>query len=699
METEVFKEAFHIIPTELYAFAADTLRFSHVNTCAQQNLQYPISKLMEMSPIDIKPEFNEISFRTLLKQAGRHRSEDINFTTKHLRKDGTQYDAHVTLRYIEGSNPHYLAVVHEVSSQMETEADAISMMGKLNTAIEALPDGFALFDENDRLVICNSKFRELYTPSIPAIIRGTSFKSILRYGLKQGQYVEAYGREEEWLHERLEMHSRADSVVEHRMADGRWLRILERKTSDGGRVGLRIDITELKEKQLELERTALTDSLTGLANRHGLSAFLAGAPAMLVPDERLALFHIDLDKFKAINDAIGHDAGDFVLRNVSQGLSAKVTADDRVVIARVGGDEFVVAMATTMGDAEMHAFAEDLRIALTDPVIFDGRLCQVGASIGISFWSHEAPISMEQALLDADTALLQAKGLGRNICLLFKKEMRNQAVSAAHIASEIKEGLKWGDFVPFFQPQVELPSGRVRGLEALARWRHSDGTHWSASAFMDIAKEAGLGSSLDREMIEKSLDAFKRLEETGIPTQRLSLNMSSSHLRDPFLVDQLCQDVETRGLETSMVALEILESTLLDDRCSSISVNIHALAEAGFRIELDDFGTGHTAIASLREFPVHQIKIDRSLIRSIDTNPDVLAITEGIFNLCRKLGVEALAEGVETEHEAKTLVEIGFEVFQGFYFAHPMSEWDLCNWFVNRADIRTRTATDILANA
>lgn len=574
-----------------------------------------------------------------------------------------------------------------MSAQIKAEAEASAATKKLNTAIEALPDGFALYDDEDRLVICNSKYRELYALNAPAIVEGASFESILRFGLARGQFPTAIGREEEWLRERLETHRRADNMVEQELPGGRWLRILERETSDGGRVGVRIDITELKEKQFELERTALTDSLTGLANRHGLSAFLDRVPATLVLGERLALLHLDLDKFKAINDAIGHNAGDYVLKNVSRELSTLVRMGERAIIARVGGDEFVIAMATGMGDAAVHAFAEELRMTITDPITFNGRLCQVGASIGISFWSDRAPISIEQALLDADTALIQGKGLGRNVSLLFRKEMRDQTVSAAHIAAEIKEGLKWGDFVPFFQPQVALPSGRVCGLEALARWCHSDGTHWPAAAFMDIAKETGLSSALDRDMISKSLDMLKRLEKVGVTMPRLSLNMSSSHLRDPFLVDQLCQGVEARGLDTSMVALEILESTLLDDRCSTISANIHALAGSGFRIELDDFGTGHTAIASLREFPVHQIKIDRSLIRSIDTVPEARAITEGIFNLCHGLGVEALAEGVETEREVKTLVEIGFRVFQGFYFAHPMSEWDLCNWLTNKDDV------------
>lgn len=206
----------------------------------------------------------------------------------------------------------------------------------LATALEALPDGFVLYDDQDRLVICNDRYREIYPESAPAMVKGASFKEILEYGLEQGQYVDAIGREVDWLHARLSAHRRLNSTVEQRLSSGKWLRIVERSTRDGGRVGLRMDITELKRNQRMLEQAAFCDSLTGLMNRRGLMDTLDVLQASLAPNERIAILHFDLDKFKSVNDAQGHAAGDFVLQHCADILREHVSDDS--MVARAGGD-------------------------------------------------------------------------------------------------------------------------------------------------------------------------------------------------------------------------------------------------------------------------------------------------------------------------------------------------------------------------
>jgi len=291
---------------------------------------------------------------------------------------------------------------------------------------------------------------------------------------------------------------------------------------------------------------------------------------------------------------------------------------------------------------------------------------------------------MEQCLLDADTALMVGKSSGRNRTVFFNEDMRKTAQKTAQIAANIKEGLDHGQFVPFYQPQFEMPAGRICGFEALARWADGSGRYRTAETFIDIAKETGLVTQIDRVVLAESLKAVNALTRTMQHAPRMTLNLSGIHLRNPNLVELLRAKLMEHGVSPSQIVFEIVESTLLDDRTEQISANIHKLASAGFRIDLDDFGAGHTALTSLYKFPVDRIKIDKSLIRGIDKEKKKCAIVEGVFELCKKLDVGVIAESVETEAEYQTLSQLGITHFQGFLFARPMPFKDLAPWLEQR---------------
>lgn len=606
-------------------------------------------------------------------------------------------DGHGRHRWLQGrgtperladGSVRWLTFVFDISAQITAEAEAAKAVNQLAVAMEAIPDGFALFDEQERFITCNLLFRKLYPETSALLVKGASFESILRADIATEKYKLSKSQQEDWISKRLTQYRGANSAEEIERADGRWFRVLERPTSTGGRVAFCIDITKTKARQAELENAALTDALTGLLNRRGISDRISNTNQWVATGERIAFLHLDLDKFKTVNDALGHEAGDFVLTTVSSTLEK--FAGDRAEIARVGGDEFVVALPSQQDEDQIFTFAESLRAAITKPSHFKGRLCQVGASIGISFWCPTGPDPVEQALLDADTALMQGKTLGRNRTVIFRNCMRAKAVKTAHIASKIKESLGEGRFVPFFQPQIEWPSGRVCGFETLVRWIGEDGSVTPAGAFIDVANETGLILDIDREMLTLGLDALYNLTREGLETPQLSVNLSSATLRSPDLLGTVLDAMGWRGLEHAQLNIEILESTLLDDRSDTIGANINALAKAGFRIELDDFGTGHTALASLRQFPVHRIKIDRSLITMIDSDPSLQAITEGIFSLCQRLGVDTIAEGIETDAELAMLSQIGISKFQGYKLAKPMPYATLVHWLSDRGDLKRR---------
>jgi diguanylate cyclase (GGDEF)-like protein len=582
----------------------------------------------------------------------------------------------------------WLTFAFDITAQITAEAEAAKAVNQLAVAMEAIPDGFALFDENERFVTCNATYLKLFPASAHLCSERSSFEDILRNDVCSGNYDLPADQYETLISQRLASYRRGEGTMELQRADRRWMRLLERATSTGGRVVFAIDVTETKARQAELENAALTDALTGLLNRRGISERISNTGLWVQPEERIAFLHLDLDKFKTVNDALGHEAGDHVLTTVSHKLVE--LAGTRAEVARVGGDEFVIALPTEAEQDYIYEFAVQLRATITKPNRFKGRLCQVGASIGISLWCPAGFDTVEQALLDADTALMQGKTLGRNQTVVFRDEMRAKAVETAQIASRIKDSLREGQFIPYFQPQIEWPNGKVFGFETLVRWIGKDGTVTPASAFINVADETGLILDIDREMLTRGLDALDHFNSMGLDRPSISINLSGALLRSPDLLDTVLDAVGWRGIDHEQINIEIIESTLLDDRSDMIASNINALASAGFRIELDDFGTGHTALASLRQYPVHRIKIDRSLITSIDSDPSLQAITEGIFSLCQRLGIETIAEGIETDAELAQLQHIGISRFQGYRLAKPMPFHEVTDWLAARGSIERR---------
>ena len=569
----------------------------------------------------------------------------------------------------------------DITNQVQSRQRAEKAEQRLRDAIEALPAGFWLFDANDRLIMFNERYRRMYASSAEILGPGVTFEDVLRFGLDRGQYPEAEGREEEWLQRVLEDRRKKIYELEYKLDNGRWIRSSNSPTSEGGYVGFRVDITELKTKQAELEKAAESDALTGLLNRRGLARLLGTLERDIEPSSRIVALHVDLDKFKAVNDAIGHDAGDHVLKAAARRMTEDCVPGE--IVARIGGDEFLLVGMADAEDETLLARAEKLRRAITRPVVFQGRLCQVGATVGIGCWTKGAD-PVERVVADADIALNAGKRDGRNCTRLFTADMRRASVEQAIIAQEIREALENEQVEPWFQPQFAIDGQDVTGFESLARWLHPERGVISAGVFVPPAVEAGIAPDIDRVVREGSLAFLRDMTAALGGRPKLSINISSAQLSDASIVDQIDWQVDAYGLHPEQVRIEILESTLLDDRSSQIAENIRAFAARGYPIELDDFGTGHAAIASLRQYPVSRIKIDRSLVRGIDRDESSFVITETIVTLARKLGLEVLAEGVETANELAILGDIGCSAVQGYHLGRPMPAGDALAWLQDR---------------
>lgn len=678
----LLQHAFETSPGEAMAFDAHSLQIVLTNQQLRANLQYDADDLTRLTIGDLCPEHAIDDLQGQLAPLISGQVPSIILTLAHRRKDGTPYEAELRLTLDAGPPPLILAQGVDATALQSARRAARNAANTLIDAVETLPDGFVLYDKDDRLVVCNSRYREIYALSAPAMIPGATFEEILRFGLENGQYAEAVGREEDWLSERMAHHLDQSATVEQLLTDGRWLRIVERRTPDGGRVGIRVDITDIKRKQHQLEMAAETDVLTGLLNRRGVTSFLTAAAAELTTQERLAVLHLDLDRFKSINDALGHDAGDHVLTEVGDRLRMHVRHRD--VVARIGGDEFLVLMQTRLTDEQLVTIADRIRHDIARPILYRGRQCLVGASVGVATWDLGATHKLDSIVSDADIALNLGKRGGRNRTELFHPSMRHGTVSNALLAQQIRAALNAGQIHPHFQPQLSIDGASVIGFEALARWNHPERGLLTAATFLPAAAEAGLVPDIDTTILTKSLAFVRTLLDAGVSAPRVSLNISAAQLADATLLPRLLRQVSSFGLQPAHIRFEILEATLLDERAGLGAETVRNLAEAGFAIELDDFGTGHSAIGSLRRFPVDRIKMDQSLVRNIDKDTDTQVIAKAIIDLAGRFGLGVLAEGVESAEEHDVLQRLGCIGLQGYLYARPMSVPDVLGWMARR---------------
>lgn len=590
---------------------------------------------------------------------------------------------------------------HKIAETLQdSEIMAKKAQQRLWAAIEALPEAFVIYDAEDRLVICNMKYKEVYAASAPAIFEGAAFEDVIQFGLDNGQYPEAEGQEEAWLQERLDRHQNPSGPMEQSLPGDKFLQIHEVRTKVGDTVGFRTDVTELRRQKSalecqasELERQAvalnnakqdaevasLTDALTGLGNRRGLDLLLDDWAQQFAPGFEVALIHVDLDHFKAINDVFGHAAGDHVLCVVSQILRDSVRSNE--YIARVGGDEFVIAATSMNAQRAAKTIADRIITACQVSVDFDGKELRFGASIGIAFAKK---LGIGNLMENADIALYHAKASGRNRCTLFTPDLRSVAEEKKRLADELLRAIANDQICPHFQPQVSAEGQELVGVEALARWHHPTMGLVPPNVFLPVAEELGRLGDIDDIILRKSLETVQRLKLQGIQIPKLSVNLSYRRLKEESLFNQL----EELRPWPCQLAFELLETIDYDQAADSFNWMLDKLRDQDIEIELDDFGSGRASITTLLRLRPDRIKIDRQLVSSIASevsgaNPLVKAICE----MGKSLNIEMTAEGVETEVQARVLKRLGCSVFQGYLFSPALPEHDLTQWIADQ-DLR-----------
>jgi len=433
----------------------------------------------------------------------------------------------------------------------------------------------------------------------------------------------------------------------------------------------------------EMEDIGFHDPLTGLPNRRALTRMLEtllGKASMA--DPIVGVLHIDLSRFKAINDEHGELVGDAVLRDVAARLTQRTCHED--VVMRTGGNEFVVVCQRFRSIKRLGAFAERIIEEVSKKRTIGDISIQLDACIGIAGSSGRS-LGAEQLLMDAALALRSVKSQGTSGHQMFVPEMRERFENSNAVAGELREAMEKGHIEPWFQPQISLETGLVCGVESLVRWVDPERGLISPGVFLPTAQDVGLMEELDGMLRRKALASAKRFRDAGLGAQHVGLNITAALLGDPDMVDRLSWEVEVAGLTPDLVSIEILESVMIDEAAAApIKANIARLSALGFFIELDDFGTGHSGLSSLRDLKVNRVKIDRSFVSGIDRNPELATFTNALINLALSLNIEVLAEGVETEAEREWLMHHGCHIIQGFLYAGAMPEHELVAWIDQR---------------
>jgi diguanylate cyclase (GGDEF)-like protein/PAS domain S-box-containing protein len=437
------------------------------------------------------------------------------------------------------------------------------------------------------------------------------------------------------------------------------------------------DIAERKRIEKRIRDLALIDALTGLSNRSAFRTRLDDAIARSQRSGRpAALILMDLNKFKAVNDNFGHPAGDALLIEVAKLLRANTRKTDTV--ARLGGDEFAIILTDLQDMDVVQITIGRIVEAVCTPMVIDGSLIKVGTSLGVAFYPHDDE-DADGLIRKADLALYQAKATGEDTYRIFDRELQRAARGRKTIEDDLRLAIVRQSFLLHFQPQIDVASHTLIGAEALIRWQHPTRGLLRPLEFIPIAEATGLVGAIGDWVLELSCRQMAAWDAQGAPVERIAVNVSLRQFRDDSLIRKIRDCLAATGLAPDRLELEITE-TALDRDVDTLIASLAALRDMGVRLAMDDFGAGYASLSYLRRFPVERLKIDQSFVRNIGRSASDAAFPRAIIGLAQGLGLDVLAEGIETEAEANFFVKAGCPKMQGHLFAKPMPVDEFAAW-------------------
>ncbi len=480
----------------------------------------------------------------------------------------------------------------------------------------------------------------------------------------------------------------------HLQAEG----MREEETEELTIIGTAQDITDRKQAEQAIHRLAYYDSLTGLANRVLFKDRLSNALSHAERHHRhLATLFIDLDRFKIINDTLGHTVGDLLLTHVAERLSESVRQSDSVgrhadrepshALARLGGDEFTILLTTLAQPEDAGRVARRILDSLAHPFSIDGHEIFISASIGISIYPSDGT-TVETLLKNADSAMYHAKEQGRNNCQFYSSGLNTAAAERLDLERDLRRALERQEFVVYYQPTLNIHSRTILGAEALIRWKHPTRGLVPPGVFLTAANDTGLIRPMDEWVLREACCQVKTWEQAGLPAITISANVSNSLFHGRTLSGTVADVLRNSGLNPCRLELELTESIAMRDVEASVTM-LEELRAMGVRLSIDDFGTGYSSLSYLQRFPLSRLKIDQSFVRDLLTNVNNAKITRAIIAMAHSLNLSVLAEGVETEAQLARLRDEGCDEVQGYLFSRPVCAQDFEALLRIDADART----------
>ncbi|OGW60339.1 MAG: hypothetical protein A2V83_10375 [Nitrospirae bacterium RBG_16_64_22] len=444
------------------------------------------------------------------------------------------------------------------------------------------------------------------------------------------------------------------------------------KTAREGRSVLAVflrDVTARKQAETRLTYLAYYDGLTGLPNRMLFADRLKQAMLEGIRGDRpVAVILMDVDRFRALNDTLGHEAGDQILRAVGRRLLLSIRESD--TLARLGGDEFGIVLTGLQGEDGIGRAIRRIMDSFTEPLSVEDQTLYATLSIGVSVHPGDS-VSAEGLIRNADAALSRAREMGGNAFQFFKPEMYSRTARNLALENDLRRSLATGDFILHYQPQFDLKTGNLIGAEALVRWMHPQRGLVPPGDFIPLAEETGLIVPLGELVLRQALSQAKAWHDGGLPPLPIAVNFSVRQFRHSAMVETVHRALEETGADPRWLDIELTESSIMKNP-SAVIASLGELKRLGILVSVDDFGTGYSSLAHLKRFPIDVIKVDQSFVRNVTTDPNDAAIAAAIVTMARALGMRVIAEGVETEGQAGFLRSKGCDGAQGYLFSRPL---------------------------
>jgi len=590
-----------------------------------------------------------------------------------MAERGEIWQAPLEDRMAHSLAPSNLPIVDEASFQKEEIARLKEELFLLETLMDNSPDSIYFKDRESRFTRINRYAAVRFGVNDPALAIGrTDFDYFT-----DEHAAQAFRDEQEIIRTGLplvnveEKETRPDGSV--RWVSTTKLPLRDIKGNLVGSFGISRDITDRKEFEDQLERQAFFDVLTELPNRAlfmNRLQHLFHRSRRIELDRLFAVLYLDIDRFKGINDGLGHQAGDELLVEVARRLERCLRPSD--TLARLGGDEFTILLEEIGCASDATAIADRIGDALAIPFVVQGQEVFSSASLGIALSSshYQRP---EEMLRDADTAMYRAKASGRSRHQVFDAEMHQRAVSLLRLETDLRRAIERHELVPYYQPIIDLETRTLRGFEALARWKHPTRGMVMPDVFIPLAEETGLIGSIGSFMLWQACRQMKdwQLKHERNPPLFISVNVSTRQLAQGDVAEQVRRVLLETGLSAETLILEITESALMQNLKTG-APEIRRLHDMAVRLHVDDFGTGYSSLSYLHNFPVHTLKVDKSFVSRMEGAPNQAEIVRAIVSLAQNLGMEVTAEGVETRAQADALQDLHCTSAQGFLFSRPV---------------------------